>query len=193
MRGLDAPLRSELYSLLRAVRGDFSIPVLLVTHDLDECFELAEDMLVLRDGRIVQSGSPRAVLEHPANIDVARLLGISNLFEAEIMALDPGRNTSRLRFQNHELTGTYFPGRLLGDHVWLCVHPEELRLATRNGSTPEPNQVPAKLLRVSEKPQSVRLEFSGDISVEISRQEFEQQKDNKEWLIEFPAHALRVL
>jgi molybdate transport system ATP-binding protein len=192
-RGLDAPLRAELYSLLREIRKDFSTPVLLVTHDLDECFELAEEMLIISSGRIVQSGPPKAILEQPANVDVARLLGNSNLFEVEITALDPGRNTSRLRFGNHELMGTYFPGRLLGDRVWLSVRPEELRISARNGSKPEPNHVPVKLLRISEKPQSVRLEFADDISVEISRQEYERQKDNKEWLIEFPAHTLRVL
>jgi len=192
-QGLDAPLRAELYSLLREIRADFQIPILLVTHDLDECFELAEEMLIIRDGRIVQSGAPRRILEQPANVEVARLLGIPNLFEAEITALDPGRNTSRLRFQNYELTGTYFPGRLLGDRVWLCVRAEDLRVAPHNGSKPEVNQVPAKLMRVAEKPQSVRLEFSGDISVEMSRQEFGRQKDNKEWLVEFPPAALRVL
>jgi molybdate transport system ATP-binding protein len=192
-RGLDALLRAELYSLLRTIRADFQIPILLVTHNLEECFELAEEMLVLREGRIVQSGEPRKILEQPANVEVARLLGITNLFETEITALDPGRNTSRLRFQDHELTGTYFPGRLLGDRVWLCVRAEELRVARQNGSRLELNQVPARLLRVSEKPQSVRLEFSGDISVEIPRQEFELQKDNKDWLVEFPPEALRVL
>lgn len=192
-RGLDAPLRAELYSLLLKIRADFGIPVLLVTHDLEECFELAEEMVIIREGRIVQSGPPRRILEQPATVEVARLVGVSNLFEAEITALDPGRNTSRLRFRNHELTGTYFPGRLLGDRVWLCVRAEELRVVSHNGSKPEVNQVPAKLLRVSEKPQSVRLEFAGDISVEISRQEFERQKDNKEWRVEFPPQALRVL
>jgi molybdate transport system ATP-binding protein len=192
-RGLDAPLRAELYSLLREIQVDFQIPILLVTHDLDECFELAEEMLILRDGRIVQSGAPRKILEQPANVEVARLVGIANLFEAEITALDPGRNTSRLRFQDREVTGTYFPGHLLGDRVWLCVRAEELRVTGHNGARPEPNQVPAKLLRVSEKPQSVRLEFSGDIAVELPRQEFERQKDNKDWLVEFPPDALRVL
>ena len=192
-RGLDAPLRAELYSLLHRIRSDFQIPILLVTHDLEECFELAEDMLILREGRIVQSGPPREILEQPANVEVARLVGISNLFQVEITALDPGRNTSLLRFQNHEIAGTYFPGRLLGDRVWLCVRAEELRAMRHNGSRPEPNQVPAKLLRVSERPQSVRLEFSGDISVDMPRQEFERQKDNKDWVVEFPRDALKVL
>src|SRR5450759_2258917 len=65
-RGLDAPLRNELYAVLHEVRRDFRIPILLVTHNLDECFELGEEMLVLRDGALVQSGSPRKVLDQPA-------------------------------------------------------------------------------------------------------------------------------
>jgi len=191
--GLDAPSRTEFHRLLRAVRGDFRIPILLATDDLEECFQLADEMLVLRDGRIAQSGRPLEILEGPASVEVARLLGISNLFQAEITALDPGRNTSRLRFQEHELTGTYFPGHLLGDRVWLCVRAGDLRVAGRNGARAETNQVPAKLLCVSEMPQAVRLEFSGDISVELARNEFERQKDNKDWLVEFPPAALRVL
>src|SRR5262249_9577185 len=55
-QGLDAPLRAELYDTLRQVRADFKTPILLVTHDLDECFELGEEMLVLSEGRLVQSG-----------------------------------------------------------------------------------------------------------------------------------------
>ena len=124
---------------------------------------------------------------------MARLLGIANLFEAEIAALDPGRNTSRLRVRDFELNGPYFPGRLRGDRVWLCVRAEELRALPHNGSRPGPNQVPARLVRVSERPQSVRLEFSGDIAVDMPREEFERQKDNKDWLVEFPPDALRVL
>ena len=61
------------------MRADFKTPMLLVTHDLDECFELGEEMFVLREGRIVQSGPPRKVLDQPANIEVARLLGAFNI------------------------------------------------------------------------------------------------------------------
>ncbi len=192
-QGLAAPSRAEFYQLLREARSDFPIPILLATGDLAECLQVADQMLVLRDGRIAQSGTPQEVLEQPATVDVARLLGISNLFQAEITALDPGRNTSRLRFQEHEITGMYFPGHLRGDRVWLCIRAAELRVTGRNGARPEANQIPAKLLHVSEMPHSIRLEFSGAISVELSRQEFEQQKDNKDWLVEFPPEALRVL
>jgi molybdate transport system ATP-binding protein len=96
--GLDAPLRAELYSVLRQVRQEFGTPMLLVTHDTEECFTLADEMIVLRDGRAVQTGTPRKVFERPANADVARLLGLYNVLPVEIRSLDPGRNTSRPLF-----------------------------------------------------------------------------------------------
>jgi len=72
-QGLDAPLRAEFYEVLRQVRADFKTPILLVTHNLDECFELGEEMLILREGRLVQSGAPSTILDQPANVDVALL------------------------------------------------------------------------------------------------------------------------
>ncbi|HVX65110.1 MAG TPA: ABC transporter ATP-binding protein [Bryobacteraceae bacterium] len=191
-RGLDAPLRAELYGLLRQVRAEFQIPTVLVTHDLEECFELGDQMLILREGRLVQTGSPRAIAEKPASVEVARLLGIFNLLEAEILELDPQKNLSRLRAGEMSLSGPYFPGRFRGDRVWLCVRPDQLTAGARDG-TPGANQIPVQLLRTVEMPHSVRLEFSGDIKVELARSEFEKQKDNKQWVVGFPQHALRVL
>ncbi|MCC6857712.1 MAG: ATP-binding cassette domain-containing protein [Bryobacterales bacterium] len=192
-RGLDAPLRADLYAVLRQVRQEFHIPILLVTHDLEECFELGDQMLVIREGRAVQGGSPRAVIDHPASVEVARLLGIVNLFEAEILALDPGRNTSRLRMRDCELAGPYYSGRLKGDRVWVFARPEELRAVPNQGGRPAPNQVAARLARVSERPQGVRLEFAGDLFVDVPRTEFSARKDNKEWLVEFPPQAIRIV
>ena|SRR5438094_181364 len=191
-QGLDAPLRAEFYDVLRQVRADFKTPALLVTHDLDECFELGEEMLILREGKIVQSGTPRRILDQPANLEVARLLGAFNLLAGEIRTLDPGRNTSRVQVGEFELNGPYFPGRLKGDRVTVCVRPEQLTVGARNGR-PGPNQIPAELKRTIEKPHWMRLEFSGGIAVDLPRAEFERQRDNKEWVIQFPAESLRVL
>jgi molybdate transport system ATP-binding protein len=191
-RGLDAPLLADLYSVLRQVREEFGIPVLLVTHDFEECLELGDEMIVVRQGRSVQSGPPRGILEQPANVEVARLLGIFNLLAVEIRALDPGRNASRLRYQEFELNGPYFPGRLIGDQVWLCIRPDLLSAAPRNGRLGM-NQIPAALVRTVEKPDRVRLEFSGGIAVETDRAELQRLGAVKEWVIEFPSTGLRIL
>ncbi len=191
-QGLDAPLRAEFYDVLRQVRSDFNTPVLLVSHDLDECFDLGEQMLILRGGRIVQSGTPAGILEAPANLEVARLLGRFNLLPGEIRALDPGRNTSRVLVGEFELEGPYFPGRLKGDQVTVCVRPDHLRALPRNGR-PGANQIPAGLTRAVERSQSMRLEFDCGITVDLSRVEYERQRDNPQWVIEFPSDKLRVL
>jgi ABC-type Fe3+/spermidine/putrescine transport system ATPase subunit len=191
-RGLDALLRAELYAALRQVREEFEIPALLVTHDFEESLELGDEMLVMREGRIVQSGTPRKVFEQPANVDVARLLGTYNLLPVEILGLDPGRNVSRFRYQDFELSGPYFPGRLIGDHVWLCIRPESLTASPRNGRLGS-NQIPAALERAVDKLEHVRLEFSGDIAVDVPRTAFEKHRSVKDWVIEFPVITLRVL
>jgi molybdate transport system ATP-binding protein len=191
-QGLDAPLRNELYEILRQVRADFKTPVLMVTHDLEECFELGDEMIVLREGKIVQSGPPRKILDQPANLDVARLLGRFNLIQGEIRSLDPGRNISRVQIGEHEVEGPYFPGHLKGDRVTVCIRPDQLTALPRNGK-PGANQIPSSLERTIEQPQGVRLEFAGPIAVIMSKGEFERQKDARDWVIEFPSGSLRVL
>ena len=111
---------------------------------------------------------------------------------AEIRALAPGRNSSRIRVGEFELDGPYFPGRLKGDRITICVRPEQLTVAARNGR-PGANQIPADLRRAVERPRWVRLEFSGGIAVDLPSAEYERQRDNREWVIEFPPAALRAL
>jgi molybdate transport system ATP-binding protein len=191
-QGLDAPLRAELYETLQQVRKEFQTPVLLVTHDLDESFELGDEMLILREGKLVQSGTPGAILNQPANIDVARLLGRFNLLAAEVRTLDPGRNVSKVQIGQFELEGPYFPGHLKGDRVTLCIRPELLTAAPRPAKL-GPNQIHAVLERVSERPQWMRLEFAGPIAVDVPHPVYQELRETKDWMIEFPREVLRVV
>jgi len=189
---LDPPLKTEFYQLLRQIQKDFRIPVLLATRDPEVCFELAEDLLVLHEGRVLQRGIPRAVFDQPATVEVARILGTFNLLPATITALDPVLKTSRLRVSDFDLMGPYFPGRLRGDNVTLCIRPDELTAMPREGK-PGPNQLAAQLVRFTERLSIVRLEFTGNITVELARAEFERYRHNKDWLIHFPPQYLRAL
>ena len=171
-RGLDAPLKMELYAILRQVRSEFQMPMVLVTHDLRECFELGDSMYVLREGRLVQSGAPTDIAARPANVELARLLGVFNIVPVEIRSLDPSRNSSVLRLGDFDLQGEYYPGHLKGDRVHVLVSPRELRALPRNGR-PGPNQVPVQLQRIVESADFVRLEFVEGL--------------------EFPMRGLRVL
>ncbi len=74
-RGLDALLRAELYDVVRQVQSDYKLPILLVTHDVEEALTLGERMLCYESGRIVQAGTPKSVIDQPANSHMATLFG----------------------------------------------------------------------------------------------------------------------
>src|ERR1700733_9775036 len=74
-RGLDPALRIDLYTLIRELKDGLRVPVLLVTHDLEECFAVAERVLIYECGRIVHSGSPAELLRNPGTAEIAQLLG----------------------------------------------------------------------------------------------------------------------
>ncbi|HLK49119.1 MAG TPA: ABC transporter ATP-binding protein [Bryobacteraceae bacterium] len=186
---LDEPDMPE--ALFRQMRAEFAGPVLLATRDLDRCTTLADQVLVLEAGRILRRGSPRDVLDEPESVEVARLLGIPNLFECTIAGLDPGRNSSRLEAASFQVTGPYLPGHFRGDRVWVAIRPERVRVA--NAGAAGSNLIPVKLVRVSHRAAFVRLEFSGGVFADLSPEEYVRQKDNREWQAELPADALRVL
>jgi len=80
---LDRILREELADDLRALLKRLRTTALYVTHDQDEAFALADRMLLLNAGRIAQSGAPLEIYNHPANVFVARFMGLTNLIELE--------------------------------------------------------------------------------------------------------------
>ncbi|MEH0473134.1 ABC transporter ATP-binding protein [Streptomyces hayashii] len=81
---LDRSLRERLVVELRELFGRLGTTVLAVTHDQGEAFALADRVVVMRDGRIAQSGTPLEVWQRPADAFVARFLGFDNVVEANV-------------------------------------------------------------------------------------------------------------
>ncbi|WP_060883123.1 ABC transporter ATP-binding protein [Streptomyces caniscabiei] len=81
---LDRSLRERLVVELRQLFGELGTTVLAVTHDQGEAFALADRVVVMRDGRIAQSGTPLEVWRRPADEFVARFLGFDNVVEATV-------------------------------------------------------------------------------------------------------------
>lgn len=76
---LDRTLRERLVVELRSLFGRLGTTVLAVTHDQGEAFALADRVVVMRDGRIAQTGTPLEVWQRPASEFVARFLGFENV------------------------------------------------------------------------------------------------------------------
>jgi ABC-type Fe3+/spermidine/putrescine transport system ATPase subunit len=80
---LDAPVRAELRRELRRLQREVGLSTVLVTHDPEEAAMLADEIVVVSDGRVLQAGPCREVYRQPISAQVGRLLGIENLFEVD--------------------------------------------------------------------------------------------------------------
>jgi molybdate transport system permease protein len=132
--GLDTPVRDELRRELRRLQREGAAPAtVLVTHDPQEAALLADDVLLVADGRLLQSGPQEDVFDHPVDPRAARLLGLRNLC--------PGRLADGAL---HAAGGVRLPldGRDgqdgqdgADDEVDWCIRAEDVRIA-RDGEHP---------------------------------------------------------
>jgi thiamine transport system ATP-binding protein len=76
---LDRPRRERLVGELRALFAQLQLTVVAVTHDHAEAFALADRLVLLDEGRVLQTGAPPTVWRGPASARVAELLGFTNL------------------------------------------------------------------------------------------------------------------
>ncbi|MCC6580237.1 MAG: ABC transporter ATP-binding protein [Phycisphaeraceae bacterium] len=91
LSNLDAKLRLEMRSQIRHICHEAGITTVYVTHDQKEALSMADGMVVLRDGKVIQAGGARQMYDRPANRFVADFLGETNFVSAEIKGRSDGR------------------------------------------------------------------------------------------------------
>jgi len=87
LSALDAGLRVEMRDEILAVQREANIATLLVTHDQEEALSIADKVALMRDGRLIQIGTPRQLYEQPVSVEVAAFVGQSNLWPGKIVAM----------------------------------------------------------------------------------------------------------
>ncbi len=132
---LDAPLRARLQQEMLALQAEIGVTTILVTHDPAEAVLLADELLLLADGHVMQSGPVEAVFQRPANEAAARLLGAENIMAGRAVAPDRIDVGGVLL----EVSGPSLPGGLVG---W-AVRPGSVRLGGEHA-------YPGQLLQVGE-------------------------------------------
>lgn len=129
---VDQVTRRKLRRELAQLRGKLNVPIVFVTHDLEEAGMLADRMCVLSNGVTLQTGPPFEVMRQPANVTVARLVDLNNLYEAEVSAHDPGRTTTLIRWRGQELEARFAPQFAIGERVCWVIPPASVLLHRRD-------------------------------------------------------------
>ncbi len=92
LASLDLPLRRRLLPLLKRVRDQLTVPMLMVSHDPVEVQALCDDLIVLKEGRVIARGEPRAVLRDPEVFPLAEREGYENVLPGRLVERE-GRNS----------------------------------------------------------------------------------------------------
>jgi molybdate transport system ATP-binding protein len=128
---LDRPTRSLIIADLRRWNQNYRIPILFVTHSIEEVFALGAEVIVLDVGKIVAQGQPKDVMLAPQLETVAQLAGFENVFDATVLAVreDRGTMTCRIGAGKLELE-TPLVRAEVGSHLRVGIRAGDILLAT---------------------------------------------------------------
>ncbi len=87
LAALDTARKETILPYLRRLRDELRAPMIYVSHALPEIVALCDDLAVIAGGRILQHGPTDDVLRHPANAEVAQLVGVETVLPARIESL----------------------------------------------------------------------------------------------------------
>jgi putative spermidine/putrescine transport system ATP-binding protein len=123
LSNLDAKLRLEMRTEIRRIHGELGRTTIYVTHDQDEALSLADRIVVMKDGRVQQVGTPATVYAQPETLAVARFMGYRNELPLDA-AVDGG--TLRLTGPGVSLARPVAGTTATSGPVTACVRPDDL-------------------------------------------------------------------
>jgi len=112
---------------IRRIQKSLGITAVYVTHDRVEAMSLSDRVIVMKDGRIRQVGSPSAIYEQPDSVFVAGFVGKVAFFPVDVQGVDDGSCACAIRGKTVR-AGSHAPAVAVGKPAVLMARPESLRL-----------------------------------------------------------------
>ena len=138
LAALDRKLRREMQIELQTIQREVGITFILVTHDQEEALSMSDIICIMRDGRIIQTGSPTELYDEPISRYVADFVGKSNFFEGKVVTGDS--QGTRIELVNgHALSGRSPKGASslrAGAPAVLAVRPELIFISSLSEAAP---------------------------------------------------------
>lgn len=136
LAALDKKLREQTQFELMNLQYELGTTFIVVTHDQEEAMTLATRLAVMKAGRFVQIGTPSEVYEFPRNEYIADFFGSVNLFEATVVATEPGFLTALLEGSGTEIRASFDGEIAVGTRCKIGVRPEKLLITQDQPADP---------------------------------------------------------
>jgi putative spermidine/putrescine transport system ATP-binding protein len=143
LSNLDAGLRVELRAQIKRLHESLGLTTVYVTHDQSEALSLATKIVVMRDGRVEQTGSPEELYGAPRTAYVARFMGYRNTVNATVAGVDD--TGVQVEIGGRTVRGTLMSAEpvSVGQPVTVAVHPEDLEPTGQAGQHAAEGLIPA--------------------------------------------------
>ncbi|QJC33473.1 spermidine/putrescine ABC transporter ATP-binding protein PotA [Enterobacteriaceae endosymbiont of Donacia clavipes] len=133
LSALDYRLRKKMQNELKALQRKLGITFILVTHNQEEALSISDRIILIKNGKIEQEGTPREIYEEPKNLFVAKFIGDINIFDAIIIKkLYNNQVQANLEgyICNLKVTFPVFPG----EKIHVLLRPEDLKIKEINNN-----------------------------------------------------------
>jgi iron(III) transport system ATP-binding protein len=128
LSNLDAKIRIQVRAEIRKLQKELGITTVYVTHDQEEALTLSDRIAVFSKGKVLQIGPPKALYERPQNRFVADFIGINNLAEGTVVAVDAPQGWLRLQTGFGEIMAVMDERFRPGDRCVVSIRPENAAL-----------------------------------------------------------------
>jgi molybdate transport system ATP-binding protein len=143
---VDRGTRESLYNELAELREELNMPMLLVTHDLDEATLLADRMSILNVGKTLQTDTPDQLLAAPHSAEVAKLMGMRNVFSGRVIRHEATH--SLVAWGEHELRVRLREDFIIGTEIYWAMPTSGVLLMPSRSRESEAldNEIPARIV-----------------------------------------------
>ena len=157
LSNLDAKLRNQMRSEIIKLRSRLDTTFVYVTHDQTEAMTLGDRIVIMKDGHIMQSGTPQQVFRNPENRFVASFIGSPQMNFFRLRLEDSGQKLGQLHGNAIELPADVFSRFAPGDEVLLGIRPEDIEICGDDQSMS--NRISAKVDFIETLGNAVYLHF----------------------------------
>jgi len=129
LSNLDQKLRNTMRKTIRRIQQELKITTIFVTHDQEEAMSMADRVAVMKDGEILQVGTPTDLYSNPHTPFIADFVGASNMLEGKVVKSD--ENYTYVKIGEYQFASIT---KIDKEDVQVVIRPENIRVTSKNNN-----------------------------------------------------------
>jgi len=187
LSAVDTSTKNKLQNDLKRIHKEFNTTTIHVTHDFNEAIFLADKIAIVKNGEVIQSGTPEEIFQKPNNDFVAEFIGCKNIFKGKIIEKNIAKISDEINFSVVMEEKT---------EINLMIRSENIIVSLEKINSSAKNCFKGKIINIKKKLKvvEVTVDIGVTLATYITYSSFEQMKleNNKEVYLTFKATSVHI-